>query len=136
MNVRSFLTTGKNGICHTERNVISKFISFVEYVNGLFEEEFVFNTRREKKGIRECPLTMGGCTCSLLMRLRYLDMLRDGSIRSCMSRNSRWYLPGNFSHVCLSRETAPWPSPEMILNIELKFLHSLHCPEKSTNKVN
>jgi len=49
MNVRSFLTTGKNGICENERNVISKFISFVEYVNGLFEEEFVFNTGKEKK---------------------------------------------------------------------------------------
>lgn len=60
------------------------------------------------------------------MRLRYLDMLRDGSMRSCMSLKSRWYLLGSFSHVCLRRDTAPWPSPDMMLNIELKFLHSLH----------
>ncbi len=70
---------------------------------------------------------MGGWTCSLLMRLRYFDIFREGSIKSCISRKRRWYLLGNFSQVCLSRETAPWPNPEMMLNIELKFLHSLHC---------
>ena len=50
---------------------------------------------------------MGGWTCSLLRRLRYLDMLRDGSMRSCMSRKRRWYLLGSFSHDCLSRDVAP-----------------------------
>ena len=74
--------------------------------------------------------TMGGWTASLVMRLRYLYMLRDGSMRSSMSLKRRWYLPGSFSHVCFKRETAPWPSPDMMLNIELKFLHSLHWPEQ------
>lgn len=71
-------------------------------------------------------LTIGGWVCSLEINCRYLLILRDGSIRSWRSLNNRWYLLGNFSHDSLNLLTAPWPNPEIIANIELKFLHSLH----------
>jgi hypothetical protein len=77
---------------------------------------------------KQTQLTIGGWDCSELTSWRYLLILRDGSMRSWRSLNNRWYLLGNFSQDDRSRDTAPWPSPETIANIELKFLHSLHCP--------
>ena len=64
---------------------------------------------------------MGGWTVSELTRLRYLAILRDGSITSCKSENSLEYLEGSFSQVVRRRETDPWPKPLKMANIELKF---------------
>ena len=44
-----------------------------------------------------------------------------------MNGTNLWYLVGSFSQEDLSLETAPWPNPEMMANIELKFCVSLHC---------
>lgn len=73
-------------------------------------------------------LTIGGWVCSEATSCLYLLMLRLGSMSSWRSLNNLWYLLGNFSQDSLNLETAPWPRPETIANIELKFLHSLHWP--------
>lgn len=79
---------------------------------------------------RKKVLTTGGWLCSALMSCRYLLMFLDGSISSCSSLNNLWYFPGNLSQLSRNLDTATLPSPLIMANIELKFLHSLHCPAK------
>ena len=49
-----------------------------------------------------------------------------GSMSCCISAKALPYLVGSFSHVALRRDTAAWPSPDTMANIELKFCVSLH----------
>ena len=93
-----------------------------------FQKEFSLSFPIFCKTPDKLLLTIGGCDCSELTSCLYLLMLRDGSMRSWRSLKSLWYLLGNFSHESRSRDTAPWPRPDMMANMELKFLHSLHCP--------
>lgn len=68
------------------------------------------------------------------MSCLYLLMFLDGSINCCSSPKILWYFPGSLSQLCRSLDTAPWPKPLIIANMELKFLHSLHCPERRRKK--
>lgn len=98
-----------------------QWLNNFEYISFLFENSGAILMTYER-------LTMGGWLCSALMSWRYLLMFLEGSMSCCNSQKILWYFPGSLSQLCRSLDTAPCPSPLTMANIELKFLHSLHCP--------